>query len=464
MTMPSRTRSSSSLSRRSFVTGAGALGGALAWPRGVAAQQENPGPPVGPNDIVTLAVVGIGGRGLDNIKDVKDTGVKIVALCEVDDRQAAEAWKMFPEAKRYKDWRRMLDAEKTVDAVLVATPDHNHGIVSIAAMRRGKHVYCEKPLAHSVGEVRAIMKAAREHRVVTQLGNQGHSSGDIRRLVEWVRAGVIGKVHTIHAACDAVHCRIGDLGRRGEKHEVPGDLDWDLWLGPAAWREYHPMYLPGSWRAWKPFGNGTIGDWVCHVVDPSFWALDLGLPRTVEVVKQLDYDPKEHADTFARGDVIKFEFPARGERGPVTLFWYSGVERIPRPEGMEPDKQPPGTGAVLIGDRGVIQHGSHGAGGVRLVPEAKMKEFKEPPQSIPRVKDHYQDFLSAVREGRKAGSDIPDYGGPLTEIAMLGIIAMNFPGRKLTWDAEAMRFPDAPEANAFIDPPARAGWGTVARI
>jgi predicted dehydrogenase len=453
-------RKKNGVSRRRFLRRAGGTLAAFT----IASPDILGGARTPPSEKLNVAFIGAGGRGEASIGGLQG-GNNVVALCDVDFRQAGKAFKRFPDAKRYQDFRRMFDElEKTIDLVAVSTPDHTHAPAALAAIRRGKHVYCEKPLAHSVGEVRAIMKAAREHRVVTQLGNQGHSSGDIRRLVEWVRAGVIGKVHTIHAACDAVHCRIGDLGRRGEKHEVPGDLDWDLWLGPAAWREYHPMYLPGSWRAWKPFGNGTIGDWVCHVVDPSFWALDLGLPRTVEVVKQLDYDPKEHADTFARGDVIKFEFPARGERGPVTLFWYSGVERIPRPEGMEPDKQPPGTGAVLIGDRGVIQHGSHGAGGVRLVPEAKMKEFKEPPQSIPRVKDHYQDFLSAVREGRKAGSDIPDYGGPLTEIAMLGIIAMNFPGRKLTWDAEAMRFPDAPEANAFIDPPARAGWGTVARI
>jgi predicted dehydrogenase len=331
-------------------------------------------------------------------------------------------------------------------------------VASLAAIQRGKHVYCEKPLAHSVHEVRALMKAAREKGVVTQLGNQGHSSGDIRKLVEWVRDGAIGKVHTIHAACNAVHCKEDELPRRSEKHEVPKGLDWDLWLGPAAERDYNPMYLPGSWRGWKPFGNGTIGDWVCHVVDPSFWALDLGVPATVEVVKAPGYDPVKHADTFPKGCVIRFEFPARGERGPVTLYWYSGVERIPQPAELEAGRKPPETGAVLIGDKGALMHGSHGAGGVRLIPDERMRAYKQPAESIPRVRGHHEDFLEAVKNGRKAGSDFADYGGPLTEIALLGIIAMSFPGRKLTWDGPRARFSDCEEASQLIAPPYRKGW------
>jgi predicted dehydrogenase len=218
------------------------------------------------------------------------------------------------------------------------------------------------------------------------------------------------------------------------------------------------MYLPGAWRAWKPFGNGTIGDWVCHVVDPSFWALDLGAPASVEAVKLVDYDPVEHYDTFPRGSVFRFEFPARRERGPVTLYWYSGVERIPRPEQLEADRQPPETGAVLIGDNGAMMHGSHGAGGVTIIPEERMKAYQQPAPWIPRVPDHHQDFLLAIREGRRAGSDFAAYGGPLTEIALLGIISMNFPGRKLAWDAGKVRFTDCEEANRYIEPPYRDGW------
>jgi predicted dehydrogenase len=218
------------------------------------------------------------------------------------------------------------------------------------------------------------------------------------------------------------------------------------------------MYLPGSWRAWRPYGNGTIGDWICHVVDPSFWALDLGTPSSIEVLDMLDFDPKKHIDTFARGSRIRFEFPARGERGPVTLYWYSGVMKIPRTKDLDPGKNPPGTGAVIIGDKGSITHGSHGAGGVRLVPEAARQAYKQPKQTIPRTRGHHNDFLDAIRNGKKAGSDFAEYGGPLTELAMLGIIATNFPARKLSWDGANTRFTDCDEANAFINPPYRKGW------
>ncbi len=416
------------------------------------------GPRVAPNDKLGVAFIGCGGRGGANVGGLH-RGNDVIALCDVDDRRAGGAYQRFPDAKRFRDFRKMFDAvEKSIDIVAVSTPDHTHAVASLAAIRRGKHVYCEKPLAHSVHEVRALMKAAREKGVVTQLGNQGHSSGDIRKLVEWVRDGAIGNVHTIHAACTAVHCRTGELRRRSEKHAVPKELDWDLWLGPAAQRDYHPMYLPGSWRAWKPFGNGTIGDWVCHVVDPSFWALELGAPSTVKAAKLLDYDPVEHADTFPKGSIIEFEFPKKGKRGPVKLYWYSGVERIPRPEGLEEGRNPPGTGAVLIGDKGAITHGSHGAGGVKLIPDEKMRAYKQPAQTIPRVGSHHRDFLSAIRDGRKAGSDFAEYGGPLTELAMLGIIAMNFPGRKLTWNSPKARFADCDEANRFVAPPYRKGW------
>lgn len=442
------------LSRRGFLCGTGSALAAFT----IASPDILGGTRTAPNDKLNVAYIGVGGRGDAQVRGLSD-GNNAVALCDVDLRRARGAFERFPEAKKYRDFRRMFDEmENSIDVVAVSTPDHTHAVAALAAIRRGKHTYCEKPLAHSVSEVRALMKAARETGVVTQLGNQGHSSGDIRKLVEWVRDGAIGKVHTIHAACSAVHCRSGDLPRRKEKHEVPKELEWDLWLGPAAFRNYHPMYLPGAWRAWKPFGNGTIGDWVCHVVDPSFWALDLGAPKTVEAVKLLDYDPVEHADTFPRGSILRFEFAARGERGPVTLFWYSGVERIPRPRELESNREPPKTGAVLIGDQGAMMHGSHGAGGVKIIPEEKMKAYEQPSPSIPRVRGHHQDFLAAVREGRKAGSDFAEYGGPLTEIAMLGIISMNFPGRKLTWDAEKVRFTDCKEANRYIDPPYRDGW------
>jgi len=346
--------------------------------------------------------------------------------------------------------------EKKIDAVVVGTPDHTHAVAAMAAIKRGKHVYCEKPLAHSVGEVRALMKAAREYKVVTQLGNQGHSYDTIRVFCEWIWDGAIGNVHTIHCGCSAVNSGIDNLPRLGEKHDVPPELEWDLWLGPAKERPYHSFYLPGRWRGWVPFGNGTIGDWVCHVVDPVFWALDLGAPRTV-VAEVKDYDPKTQGDAFPKGDIITFEFSAKAGRGPITLIWHSGTEKIPRAKELEPDRKGVNTGAYVYGDKGVIMYGSHGANPVRIIPETVMRAYKSPEQKIPRVKGHHHDWLRAIREGGKAGSDF-SYGGPLTEISMLGVIALKIPGTKLQWDAANMLFTNCDQANQFINPPYRKGW------
>jgi predicted dehydrogenase len=205
-----------------------------------------------------------------------------------------------------------------------------------------------------------------------------------------------------------------------------------------------------------PFGNGTVGDWVCHVVDPVFWALDLGLPKTV-IAEVSDWDFKTQGDAFPKGDKVTFEFAAKGDRGPITLHWYSGTRPIPRPPEFTAEDKDIGYGAAVLGDKGTIVYGSHGAGGVRLIPQAKMDDFKRPAKTIPRSKEHHEDWLEAIRNGGKAGSDFA-YGGPLTEIAMLGVIAIKLAGQKLEWDAEKMRFTNNSEANQFVAPPARAGW------
>ncbi|UCG50268.1 MAG: Gfo/Idh/MocA family oxidoreductase, partial [Phycisphaerales bacterium] len=359
--------------------------------------------------------------------------------------------------RRFRDFRKMFDAmEDKIDAVTVATPDHTHAVAAMAAIKRGKHVFCEKPLAHSIYEIRELMKAAREHKVVTQLGNQGHSFDHIRLFCEWIWDGAIGNVHEVHAGCGADHCKIDQLSRRDEKHDIPAGLDWDLWLGPAKWRRYNPMYLPGSWRGWMPFGTGTIGDSVCHVVDPVFWALDLGWPKTIRA--QADgYEPKRHGDTFPHGSVVTFEFGAKGRRGPVRLLWHSGRAVIPRPAELEEGRRLPGTGAVVIGDKGKIMYGSHGADGVRIIPESKMRAYKQPPKTLRRVGGHHRDWLDAIKENRQAGSHF-DYGGPLSELAMLGIIAIQLLGQKLEWDGPNMRFVNSDEANRLISPPYREGW------
>jgi len=440
------------LSRRELLGGAAAAAAAfLVVPRHVLAQAGT----TPPSEKLNIAGIGAGGMGGGDINAVSG-GNNIIALCDVDLRRASTI-KKFPDAKVYRDFRKMFDEmEKKIDAVVVGTPDHTHAVAAMAAIKRGKHVYCEKPLAHSVGEVRALMKAAQEHKVVTQLGNQGHSFETIRLFCEWVQDGAIGSVHTIHCGCSAVNSGIDALPRLKEKHDVPAELEWDLWLGPAQERPYCPAYLPGRWRGWVPFGNGTLGDWVCHVVDPVFWALDLGAPKTV-VAEAKGYDPKTQGDAYPKGDIITFEFPAKDKRGPVTLVWHSGTEKIPRAKELEPERKGVDTGAYVYGDKGVIMYGSHGAGGVRIIPETAMKAYKLPEKTIPRVKEHHDDWIRAIREGRKAGSDF-SYGGPLTEIAMLGVIALKMPGTKLEWDAQAMQFTNCPAANPFVNPPYRQGW------
>ncbi len=409
-----------------------------------------------PNEKINIAGIGVGGMGAGDIGAVAP-GNNIVALCDVDSRHAADTFKKFPDAKQFRDFRKLFDAmEKSIDAVVVATPDHFHAVAAMAAIKRGKHVYCEKPLAHSVHEVRALMKAAQEHKIVSQLGNQGHSYDSIRDFCEWVWAGAIGQVHTIHAGCAAVNSGIDQLPELKKQYPVPPTLDWDQWLGPAQNRPYCPAYLPGSWRGWVPFGNGTVGDWTCHVVDPVFWALDLGAPTSIQAQVK-NYDFKTQGDAYPKGEIITYEFPAKGKRGPITMHWYSGTERIPRPADLDPDDKPVATGAVVLGDKGTIMYGSHGAGGVRLIPQAKMDAFQRPPKTIPRAKEHHQNWLEAIRTGTKAGSDF-SYGGPLTELAMLGVIAIKLAGTKLEWDAVNARFTNSAEANQFVNPPYRAGW------
>ncbi len=250
----------------------------------------------------------------------------------------------------------------------------------------------------------------------------------------------------------------GLADKRSEKHDIPEGLDWDLWLGPAKMRAYNEMYLPGSWRGWMPYGSGTIGDWVCHVVDPVFWALDLGSPTTIQAQAK-GYDPKKHANTFPSWSIVTFEFPAKGNRRPVKLLWHSATAELSRPADLEEDRKVVGTGAVVYGTKGTIMYGSHGAGGVRIIPEKKMQEYRDhlPDQTIPRVKGHHNDWLDSIKNGKQAGSNF-DFGGPLTEIARLGMIGLQLLGQKLEWDGANMRFTNSAEANALINPPMRKGW------
>ncbi|MHB8520421.1 MAG: Gfo/Idh/MocA family protein [Limisphaerales bacterium] len=436
---------------------------------GVAAFQILPGgglfgaEGISANEKVNVAGIGIGSQGGADVDAMAGEGQNLVALCDVDDNYAAKKFAKYPKARRFKDFRVMLDQMgKEIDAVVIGTPDHTHAVIAMEAMKHRKHVYCEKPLAHTVHEVRALMAAATKYKVVTQLGNQGHSSDSIRRLCEWVWAGVIGQVRTVHAGCDAfkeVYCQIRNLGKLDQTYEVPKGLDYDLWIGPVPFRPYTPFWVPWNWRGWLPFGTGTIGDWFCHVIDPTFWALDLDAPSTVHA-EVTGYDPVQQGLTYPPASKLTFEFPARNQRGPVKIVWHDGNSRIPRPDGFAADDQVPGTGAILFGDKGMILHGSHGAGGCRLVPEKLMEQHagkNAPAERIPRVKSHAWDWIEAIRTGRQAGSNF-GYGGPLTQAALLGAIAIRFPGQTLKWDNKKARITNNEAANAYVHPAYRKGW------
>ena len=415
------------------------------------------------NDKINIAGIGFGSQGGRDVDEVAGLGNNVVALCDVDEKYAAPGFAKYPNAKRFTDYRVMFDKMGSeVDAVVIGTPDHTHAVIAMEAMRRGKHVYCEKPLAHTVHEVRKLMGAANKYKVVTQLGNQGHSSDSIRRVCEWVWAGALGNVHTVHAGCDAfrnVYCQIPNLGKLEEKQEVPAGLDYDLWLGPAQYRPYSKLWVPWNWRGWMPFGGGAIGDWICHVVDPTFWALDLDAPTSIHA-EVPDYDVATQGLTYPAATKITFEFPAKGARGPVKLVWYDGKSAIPRPNDFQADDKVPGIGAIMFGDKGMIVHGSHGGGGCHLLPDSLMEQHSgknTPAEKIVRVKGHGWDWAEAIRSSGKAGSNF-GYGGPLTQVGLLGLIAIRFSGQTLRWDDKAMRFTNNDAANAFVKSEYRSGW------
>lgn len=445
------------MNRKDFLkTTAGAAFGFQFIPRRVLGDGVN----TPPSRKINLAAIGCGGQAAGDLSNME--GENIVALCDVDERAAAGMFNRHPKAKRFKDFRVMLDEMgDQIDAVLVGTPDHTHAVASLAAMRRGKHVFCEKPLAHTVAEARIMRKEAADRKLITQMGNQGHSSESIRVFREWIEDGAIGNVSEIHCGCDAfrdVYCQIRNIpNTRNERPEVPRELSWDLWQGPVAERPYHPAYVPWNWRGWSAYGSGCIGDWVCHVLDPSYWALDLDLPTSIHAETE-GYDPEKDFESFPAGAKITYEFPAKGKRGPVKLVWFEGTRTIPRPEELPEGKNPPGVGAIVIGDRGKIMHGSHGAGEVRLIPEQAMRDYKRPDRTLPRVEaGHHRDWLNAIREGRQASSPF-DYGARLSEVGLLGVIAMRMTGQKLLYDGNAMRFTNNDLANKLLSTTARPGW------
>ncbi|HVC93427.1 MAG TPA: Gfo/Idh/MocA family oxidoreductase [Pirellulales bacterium] len=414
-----------------------------------------------PSDKLNIAGIGVGGMGAADLREME--GEQIVALCDVDAKQAAGTFARYPQARRYTDFREMLSQEKDLDAVVVATPDHVHAVATMAAINAGKHVYCEKPLAHTMHEARKLTEAARGAGVATQMGNQGHATESIRRLCEWIWAGAIGDVYEVHSWTPHPVWPQG-INRPKETPPVPDTLAWDLWLGPAPFRPYHPAYLPATWRGWWDFGTGGLGDMGCHILDHVVWSLKLGAPKSVEATQSmfvpsgLTWDKPKNTETYPRASLVTYRFPRRGNMPPLTLTWYDGGLLPPRPEEL-PDDQPIGDkfgGTLYVGTKGKILCGSHGANGARIIPPEKMAAYKEPLPTLPRSIGHRQEWLQACRGGGPAGSNF-DYAGPLTELVLLGNIALRV-DKKLNWDAEKFQFTNAPEANKLLHREYRDGW------
>ncbi|HUT34036.1 MAG TPA: Gfo/Idh/MocA family oxidoreductase [Planctomycetota bacterium] len=445
--MPSRP------SRRAFLSTAAATATLTLLPAGRARTYAA-------NDTIGLGIVGVGGMGGGNRKHLAGCpGTAIVGLCDVDRKRLPAAEKDHKDAKSYVDYRKMLEEVKEIDAVMVSTPDHQHFPASMLAMKLGKAVSTEKPMAHSVWEARQMALAAAKYKVATQHDHEGHAREGLRRVVEWVQAGSIGAVRQVHIWTDRPIWPQG-LKQRPPTKPVPEGLEWDLWIGPAPYRDYHDHLHAFAWRGWWDFGCGALGDMGCHFWDSTVWALKLGHPDSIEAEQEGNSE-----ETGPNWSVITYQFPARGELPAVTVKWWDG--RKPGPDGkkaqnlppappdLEADRKLPPNGSMFLGDKGTIVVADTAS--PRLVPEAKMKEFKQPEPFLPRVGDHKRDWLDAIRTGKPAGSDFALYGGHLAEVVLLGNVAIRA-GKKLEWDGAALKAKNCPEADRFLRREYRKGW------
>ena len=462
-----------SLTRRQFLRGATLSTAAVMVVRGGVLGLRGA---TGANGKLNLAGIGIAGQGTHDLSQVD--GENIVALCDVDKGHAGRVFRKYSKAQQFTDYRKMLDQVKEIDGVVVATPDHHHAFAAMEAIKRGKHVYCEKPLTHSVWEARQVARAAHEAKVATQMGNQGQASEETRRLCEYVWSGAIGQVHEAHIWTDRPSNGLFNeywpqgCARPTDTPPVPATLDWDLWLGPATLRPSHPAYLPFKWRGWWEFGTGALGDIGCHAMDPVFRALKLGAPLSVQAASTRVND-----ETYPLGSIITYQFPARpiapqainchirGLSGtaaggiampPCKLVWYDGGLRPPRPEGLPDGKQMGDNGRLLVGDKGFIL-------GNEVFSESRARETSGIVKAIPRSDDHYQEWVRACKGGQASGSNF-DWAGPLAESVLLGNVALRVQLRedltlyKLLWDSVALKFTNLDEANRFVRRDYRPGW------
>ncbi len=407
-----------------------------------------------PSDTLNMACIGVGGRGRSDLRGVSSEN--IYALCDVDSRNLDSAWGSFPQAKRYTDFREMLERDgDSIDAVTVATPDHTHAVAAMMAMKMGKHVYCEKPLARTLYEVKQLADGAQRYGVATQMGNQGHAFDGTRQIRVWVEAGAFGTVRVIQYWTNR-QIWPQAIERPLESYHVPTYLDWDLWLGTAPMRPYHPAYAPFRWRGWWDYGTGALGDIACHSMDAAYWALDLKYPTRIQAESTTLF--KETAPAAAR---IEYDFPTRGNRPAIKVVWRDGNFSPSRPEEVSDDAPWPieSSGQMWLGDDGKLFAGIYGEN-PRLLDAARDNELKAnpPAEKYARTEGVFAEFIAACKGGQPAGSNFADHSGPLTEMVLLGNLAVRT-GRTLDVDPENGHVKNATIPEEYIRPTYREGWG-----
>lgn len=390
------------------------------------------------NEKINIAIIGCGGKGQSDARNVAHEN--IVALCDVDEVRARRTMGEHAGKPFYSDFRELLDREKNLDAVTISIPDHTHAVAAVYAMQRGLHVFCQKPLTHTVEEARVLRELAARNNLVTQMGNQYTAHNGLRRGVELVRAGVIGDVREVHVWTNRPIWPQG-IDRPTEILPIPSTLRWDLWLGPAPHRPYAEGYAPFNWRGWWDFGTGALGDMACHTLNLPYMALELGNPTSVEAESS-----GIHPESAPNWSVIRYEFPVRGDRPPVSLTWSDGGKLPPGdllPDGVEITR----SGSLLVGDKGTMYAPGDYATQTHLYPEENFQSLDHIPETLPRSEDHAQEWLDGIRGGPRPMSNF-DYAGPLTEVILLGNVALRS-GEKLSWDPAAMTTGSA-EADRYL--------------
>ena len=460
-----------SMDRRAFMAAAAAattgavmtVTGAAAAPSTIRVVQRK----LAPSDKLNVAAIGAGGKGASDITACSKEN--IVAMCDVDWDRAAATFKRFPNVPKFRDFRVMLEKMPEIDALTISCPDHLHAPAAYMAMKMGKHVYVQKPLTHTVAEARLLTITAREMKVATQMGNQGHSGNGVRELCEMLWGGAIGQVREAHVWTHRPVWKNHGMGQPFPPEVPPDNIDWDRWLGPAPWRPFSKAYAPHDWRAWQDFGGGSLGDMACHIMDPVYMCLKLKEAKyfTVEVVMQKG----RNNQTFPISSTIKYSFPARGEMGPVVVYWYDGHWPDPatKTEIYNRPKRPAGipegcvlgdrdaNGSFLVGEKGIVTQGEYG-GNPRLVPDEKMKEYKKPDPTIPRIpnQNHAQNWIDACKGGEPSCSNF-DYAGPFTEMVNFGNLIVKS-GKKLRWDNIKGVVTNVRNAAAIVSKEYRKGW------